>query len=427
MKLKSPLILVILVVLSSSVFSQTLINAVALENGATILKSPRSRVDMTERVVLAKYSAGALLDQSPNVWSAGGTAFPKEFLIELTEEYNIQKLVFDNRCEYYQKIETKDVRVEFSTESRGSGFTLVGEFELARDSLHQIEIKSQKARWIKLIVLSNYGSQSQIQLAEFQALGVPGNKIGKTVNINGLWHTNWQDMTIEQNGSTFTGEYSYIQDRKKYKGKVLNGKINRNAITFIWDEKNSVGRATLYMNEEGNRISGLWRNEYQPKDFNLWTMTRERQEENAIEYSEVIEAENIEEETPTTPQVSKIGEKVVEEISEGETVVMENIVFMVGEITPHPDSYAELNVILQFMIENPKSKVKIVGHTDKVGNSQKNMLLSEARAEAIKEYLLEKGISKSRIKTEGQGDKQPTCPPPCDENRRVEFILLKKG
>jgi OOP family OmpA-OmpF porin len=65
-----------------------------------------------------------------------------------------------------------------------------------------------------------------------------------------------------------------------------------------------------------------------------------------------------------------------------------------------------------------------VGHTDSVGASEYNQKLSVARSEAVKAYLVSKGIDKSRIYTEGKGDKNPVADNKSSagraKNRRVE-------
>jgi outer membrane protein OmpA-like peptidoglycan-associated protein len=57
--------------------------------------------------------------------------------------------------------------------------------------------------------------------------------------------------------------------------------------------------------------------------------------------------------------------------------------------------------------EDPDLKVKIEAHTDNVGDDNANMTLSNDRAAAVKAYLVSKGISESRITTEGFGETTP--------------------
>jgi OOP family OmpA-OmpF porin len=69
-----------------------------------------------------------------------------------------------------------------------------------------------------------------------------------------------------------------------------------------------------------------------------------------------------------------------------------------------------------------------VGHTDSVGSDAYNQKLSVRRAEAVKAYLVSKGIEKNRIYTEGKGEKQPVASNVTNEgrakNRRVEIEVV---
>jgi OOP family OmpA-OmpF porin len=69
-----------------------------------------------------------------------------------------------------------------------------------------------------------------------------------------------------------------------------------------------------------------------------------------------------------------------------------------------------------------------VGHTDSVGSDSYNQKLSVKRAEAVKAYLVTKGIEKNRVYTEGKGEKQPVADNKTSEgrakNRRVEIEVV---
>lgn len=72
--------------------------------------------------------------------------------------------------------------------------------------------------------------------------------------------------------------------------------------------------------------------------------------------------------------------------------------------------------------------IKIVGHTDNVGQAQSNLKLSQQRAEAVKNYLISKNIAAVRLSLEGKGAQQPVADNSTAEgrqkNRRIEFIVL---
>lgn len=113
----------------------------------------------------------------------------------------------------------------------------------------------------------------------------------------------------------------------------------------------------------------------------------------------------------------------------GQTMTLSNLIFPQGKATVDPKSYAELDEVGQMMKENGKMVIQLEGHTDNQGSSKANMELSEARVEAVKKYLVSKGIAKDRIKTKAFGGTQPLknemTPEARKMNRRVEMRILK--
>jgi outer membrane protein OmpA-like peptidoglycan-associated protein len=89
-----------------------------------------------------------------------------------------------------------------------------------------------------------------------------------------------------------------------------------------------------------------------------------------------------------------------------------------------------LNSFVEFMILNPTIELAIHGHTDNVGDSESNQILSSKRAQKVHDYLLEMGLSSQRLSYEGYGEGKPIVPNDTEENkainRRTEFFILKK-
>lgn len=93
------------------------------------------------------------------------------------------------------------------------------------------------------------------------------------------------------------------------------------------------------------------------------------------------------------------------------------------------ESYPELERLAATMRELPTLNIRIEGHTDNVGKAEDLLRLSEERADAIRTFLVEKGIDKKRIETVGHGPKYPLNDNSTDilraQNRRVEFVITK--
>jgi OmpA-OmpF porin, OOP family len=113
----------------------------------------------------------------------------------------------------------------------------------------------------------------------------------------------------------------------------------------------------------------------------------------------------------------------------GETMRLNNLIFPQGKAVIDPKSYGELDEVAQMMKENSKMVIQLEGHTDNQGSAKANMELSESRVEAVKKYLVSKGIAKDRIKTKAYGGSQPLANEMTQEaramNRRVEMRVLK--
>lgn len=113
----------------------------------------------------------------------------------------------------------------------------------------------------------------------------------------------------------------------------------------------------------------------------------------------------------------------------GETMRLNNLIFPQGKAIIDPKSFDELDEVTQMMKENSKMIIQLEGHTDNQGSAKANMELSEDRVEAVKKYLVTKGIAKDRIKTKALGGSQPLSNEMTQQaralNRRVEMRVLK--
>ena len=122
-------------------------------------------------------------------------------------------------------------------------------------------------------------------------------------------------------------------------------------------------------------------------------------------------------------------EGVVERVAS--TIEFASLEFANGSAEILPHMHADLQKVIDFLIDHPTFNLNISGHTDSSGNAVLNLKLSQERANAIKRYIVNKGnIQENRIFAIGYGSEKPIVPEEKTEedkklNRRVEFEIYR--
>ncbi|MBI5522264.1 MAG: OmpA family protein [Desulfarculus sp.] len=118
---------------------------------------------------------------------------------------------------------------------------------------------------------------------------------------------------------------------------------------------------------------------------------------------------------------------IFDELSQKGFMVID-VHFDTGKATIKPESAPLIEQMAEMLKSNPGLKVAVEGHTDNVGKPQDNQALSQARAKAVMEALIAKGIEAGRLEARGFGDSKPVADNRSDEgrakNRRVELVKL---
>jgi outer membrane protein OmpA-like peptidoglycan-associated protein len=113
----------------------------------------------------------------------------------------------------------------------------------------------------------------------------------------------------------------------------------------------------------------------------------------------------------------------------GAIVRLNNVFFDFDKYNLRPESFVELDRVVQLLKENPSIEIEMSAHTDSFGSDDYNFTLSDNRAKSVREYIISKGIAPSKIISQGYGETKPEAPNDTPENRqlnrRVEFKILK--
>ncbi len=130
----------------------------------------------------------------------------------------------------------------------------------------------------------------------------------------------------------------------------------------------------------------------------------------------------------TEPAVKEGTEKgIPEDLKKTVDEIYNNLSYQSGKALIDESSKDDLDKLAEIMENDPKLQLIIEGYTDNEGEASYNLLLSRDRADAVKQYLMGKGISEDRLRAEGYGEILPIAPNDTEagraKNRRVELRL----
>ncbi|WP_375419432.1 OmpA family protein [uncultured Hymenobacter sp.] len=117
-------------------------------------------------------------------------------------------------------------------------------------------------------------------------------------------------------------------------------------------------------------------------------------------------------------------------IKVNKAIVVENIFYDYNKANIRSDAAAELDKLVQTLVDNPKITIELSSHTDQRGKDAYNLSLSQRRANAAVAYIVSKGVDKSRLTAKGYGETRPVLKnaktePDYQRNRRTEFKVTR--
>lgn len=127
----------------------------------------------------------------------------------------------------------------------------------------------------------------------------------------------------------------------------------------------------------------------------------------------------------------ELGELKAKETKRGYVVTLGNILFKVDSAELSSDGMQSLFRLVTFLKDFPEREVVVEGYTDSTGSGVYNLKLSQQRADSVRSFLINNGISPDRIVARGYGEAYPVAPNNTaagrQQNRRVEIIILHAG
>ena len=219
-----------------------------LEAGAIVL-SVTSEYD--------SWPALALLDNNAYTgWaSRRGQVAPNTIVLELPHLFELDSIVFDNaRAQEidYPGISARQVEVWMSRSGPDVGFELVATVEATQGGREQFPLpRGSRARWIKLVVTSNWGSEEFTEIMELEAYGRPVGEPAAPASVSGTYLTNFGPLYLEQSGLRVRGCYD------NGSASVI-GRIDGRMMRLNWHERDGSGVALLTVSTGGDFLNGLW-------------------------------------------------------------------------------------------------------------------------------------------------------------------------
>jgi outer membrane protein OmpA-like peptidoglycan-associated protein len=132
---------------------------------------------------------------------------------------------------------------------------------------------------------------------------------------------------------------------------------------------------------------------------------------------------------PGLPENQGCKKKELVKLVDGKIEILDIVYFNLNAAVIQPKSYALLDNVARVLVSHPEiTKVRVEGHTDNQGDDVYNKKLSQRRADAVRAYLIKKGVAGARLDAVGFGEEQPKVDNGTVEgratNRRVEFVIV---
>ncbi len=238
-----------------------------------------------------------------------------------------------------------------------------------------------------------------------------------------------KDPVIKQNAPL-----ELIQAQKIYqKSNDVQSEIEANHVAYLLEKEVEIAKESAKQNRLKKEVEELKELKTKAlidaKMIELKAMKYEVDETKnqlLIAQKEAIAAKKLMQE-----KLKELKELHAKETNRGLVLTLGDVLFESGKTSLMPGAKRTIDKLAEFLASYPNRNVLIEGHTDNIGSEEYNIDLSLKRADAVASALIDRGIQKSRILTQGLGETYPVATNKTAEgrqkNRRVEIIVLKEN
>jgi outer membrane protein OmpA-like peptidoglycan-associated protein len=260
------------------------------------------------------------------------------------------------------------------------------------------------------------------------------------------------DLTVDENSNPKSGVdadllsnfASYLSKFKSGYISYESGEIEIDGTTYDRLIKDDLDEVTKVLTSKGVEVANhLSLEEEPPKEFPWREIIDESRE--LDENITIKNDQNVSDRNDSKPDInetlkesddrdknssSSIKMPTIEELQAKIDKIMKNsrVEFLYAKDIMTKKSKKVVDKIADILKENNSTIIEIGGHTDSDGTKERNLKLSKRRANAVKEYLIKRGIKASRLKAVGYGESKPKVPNTSRKNkrvnRRVEFTIV---
>lgn len=340
-------------------------------------------------------------------WSSPtGEPFPHQFVLELPRRYRLERLVLSNQGAQesgYPGISARNVDVSVAVAAPDGPFEQVKTVEVPPGGRAETTLpEGTEARWLKLVIRDNWGHEEYTELMELEGYGEPAGERLDLPPVTGVYDTNYGLLKIVRDGSRVAGCYDWGDGQ-------IEGSTDGRVVRFEWIQADGEERGTALMvlASDGRYLNGFW------YEYGNWQ---------GMWYGEKTEGEETECTVPTAR------DDLEEKLTRGDRAILYGVYFEFDSARLQERSRQTLEKVLAVLQGRPDLRLRVVGHTDAVGDEAYNERLSLERAEAVRQWLVEEGVDPARLESEGRGEAEPVADNDTPQgralNRRVEIVAI---